>query len=77
MGEVRNVILLTVTVRADSRSRWHATMPKVPRLFHGIDAPPFTGQYTHWLDRETGKPNYVTGHSAASANGMGAGVKSC
>ncbi|NWO67891.1 alkaline phosphatase, partial [Escherichia coli] len=44
--------------------------------FKGIDALPFTGQYTHYsLDRETGKPNYVT-DSAASATAWASGVKS-
>lgn len=44
--------------------------------FKGIDALPMTGQYTHYsLDRETGKPSYVT-DSAASATAWSTGVKS-
>lgn len=44
--------------------------------FKGLDALPFTGQYTHYsLDKETGKPNYVT-DSAASATAWSTGIKS-
>lgn len=43
--------------------------------FHGIDALPLTGQYTHYsLDKKTGKPDYVT-DSAASATAWATGVK--
>ncbi|MDX7992940.1 alkaline phosphatase [Xenorhabdus littoralis] len=43
--------------------------------FQGIDALPFTGQYTHYsLDKKTQKPNYVT-DSAASATAWATGVK--
>ncbi|PHM70638.1 alkaline phosphatase [Xenorhabdus kozodoii] len=44
-------------------------------FFKGIDALPFTGQYTHYsLDKKTHKPNYVT-DSAASATAWATGVK--
>lgn len=44
-------------------------------FFKGIDALPLTGQYTHYaLDKETGKPDYVT-DSAASATAWSTGVK--
>ncbi len=44
-------------------------------FFKGIDALPFTGQYTHYsLDEKTKKPNYVT-DSAASATAWSSGVK--
>ncbi|VDY65598.1 Alkaline phosphatase precursor [Shimwellia blattae] len=43
--------------------------------FHGIDALPLTGQYTHYaLNKKTGKPDYVT-DSAASATAWATGVK--
>lgn len=45
-------------------------------FFKGIDALPLTGQYTHYsLDKQTGKPDYVT-DSAASATAWSTGVKS-
>ena len=45
-------------------------------MFQGLDALPFTGQYTHYsLDRKTHKPDYVT-DSAASATAWSTGVKS-
>ncbi|GAA5102057.1 alkaline phosphatase [Wohlfahrtiimonas larvae] len=44
--------------------------------FKGLDALPFTGQYTHYsLDKTTQKPDYVT-DSAASATAWSSGVKS-
>lgn len=44
-------------------------------FFKGIDALPFTGQYTHYsLDKKTQKPNYVT-DSAASATAWASGIK--
>lgn len=43
--------------------------------FKGIDALPFTGQYTHYaLNRDTKLPDYVT-DSAASATAWSSGVK--
>ena len=45
-------------------------------MFKGLDALPFTGQYTHYsLDQKTHKPDYVT-DSAASATAWSTGVKS-
>ncbi|WP_407864875.1 alkaline phosphatase [Phyllobacterium phragmitis] len=44
-------------------------------FFKGLDALPVTGQYTHYsLDRQTGKPTYVT-DSAASATAWASGIK--
>lgn len=44
-------------------------------MFKGIDALPFTGQYTHYsLHKENGKVDYVT-DSAASATAWSVGVK--
>ncbi|MGV7962848.1 alkaline phosphatase [Photorhabdus tasmaniensis] len=44
-------------------------------FFKGIDALPFTGQYTHYsLDKKTHKPNYAT-DSAASATAWASGIK--
>lgn len=44
-------------------------------MFKGLDALPFTGQYTHYsLDRNTHKPDYVT-DSAASGTAWSTGVK--
>ncbi|MEX0446307.1 alkaline phosphatase [Xenorhabdus sp. SGI246] len=44
-------------------------------FFKGIDALPFTGQYTHYsLNKKTKKPNYVT-DSAASATAWSTGTK--
>lgn len=44
-------------------------------MFKGIDALPVTGQYTHYsLDKETGKPDYVT-DSAASGSAWSTGTK--
>ncbi|GAA4822908.1 alkaline phosphatase [Tomitella cavernea] len=44
-------------------------------MFAGIDALPFTGQYTHYsLDQETGKPDYVT-DSSASGTAWSTGTK--
>lgn len=45
-------------------------------MFKGLDALPFTGQYTHYsLDAKTHKPDYVT-DSAASGTAWSTGVKS-
>ena len=44
--------------------------------FKGLDALPFSGQYTHYsLNKDTKKPDYVT-DSAASATAWSTGVKS-
>lgn len=76
-GEVRNVILLIGDGMGDSEITLARNVAEgAGGYFKGIDALPFTGQYTHYsLDRETGKPNYVT-DSAASATAWASGVKS-
>lgn len=75
--EVRNVILLIGDGMGDSEITIARNYAEgAGGAFKGIDALPFTGQYTHYsLDRETGKPNYVT-DSAASATAWANGVKS-
>lgn len=76
-GDVRNVILLIGDGMGDSEITLARNYAEgAGGYFKGIDALPFTGQYTHYsLDRETGKPNYVT-DSAASATAWASGVKS-
>lgn len=76
-GEVRNVILLIGDGMGDSEITIARNYAEgAGGYFKGIDALPMTGQYTHYsLDRETGKPNYVT-DSAASATAWASGVKS-
>ena len=76
-GDVRNVILLIGDGMGDSEITIARNYSEgAGGYFKGIDALPFTGQYTHYsLDRETGKPNYVT-DSAASATAWASGVKS-
>ncbi|MBB3695663.1 alkaline phosphatase [Sphingomonas sp. BK580] len=76
-GEVRNVILLIGDGMGDSEITLARDYAEgAGGYFKGIDALPFTGQYTHYsLDRATGKPNYVT-DSAASATAWASGVKS-
>lgn len=76
-GEVRNVILLIGDGMGDSEITLARDYAEgAGGYFKGIDALPFTGQYTHYsLDRTTGKPNYVT-DSAASATAWASGVKS-
>ncbi len=73
----RNVILLIGDGMGDSeitaaRNFAHGA----GGYFKGIDALPFTGQYTHYsLSKDTKKPDYVT-DSAASATAWSTGVKS-
>lgn len=76
-GEVRNVILLIGDGMGDSEITLARNYAEgAGGYFKGIDALPFTGHYTHYaLNRETGKPNYVT-DSAASATAWASGVKS-
>lgn len=76
-GDVRNVILLIGDGMGDSEITLARNYAEgAGGYFKGIDALPFTGHYTHYsLDRETGKPNYVT-DSAASATAWASGVKS-
>lgn len=75
-GEVRNVILLIGDGMGDSEitvARNYAM--GAGGFFKGIDALPISGQYTHYsLDKESGKPAYVT-DSAASATAWATGVK--
>lgn len=76
-GDVRNVILLIGDGMGDSEITVARNYAEgAGGYFKGIDALPFTGQYTHYsLVRETGKPDYVT-DSAASATAWASGVKS-
>lgn len=73
----RNVILLIGDGMGDSeitaaRNFAHGA----GGMFAGIDALPFTGQYTHYsLNKDTKKPDYVT-DSAASGTAWATGVKS-
>ncbi|KXF77123.1 alkaline phosphatase [Paramesorhizobium deserti] len=75
-GPAKNVILLIGDGMGDSEitiARDYAV--GAGNFFKGLDALPVTGQYTHYsLDRETGKPTYVT-DSAASATAWASGVK--
>lgn len=74
--EVRNVILLIGDGMGDSEITIARNYAEgAGGAFKGIDALPISGQYTHYaLDRETGKPNYVT-DTAASATAWSSGVK--
>jgi len=76
-AKVRNVILLIGDGMGDSEITLARNYAEgAGGYFKGIDALPFTGQYTHYsLDKETGKPDYVT-DSAASATAWAVGVKS-
>jgi alkaline phosphatase len=76
-GELRNVILLIGDGMGDSEITIARNYAEgAGGYFKGIDALPFTAQYTHYsLDRETGKPDYVA-DSAASATAWASGVKS-
>ncbi len=75
-GRAKNVILLIGDGMGDSEitsARNYAY--GADGRFPGIDALPLTGQYTTFaLDKETGKPNYVT-DSAASGSGWATGTK--
>lgn len=75
-GEVRNVILMIGDGMGDSEITIARNYAEGAGGFlKGIDALPVTGQYTHYsLDRETGKPDYVT-DSAASGTAWATGVK--
>ncbi|AKH43072.1 alkaline phosphatase [Altererythrobacter atlanticus] len=76
-AEVRNVILLIGDGMGDSEITIARNYAEgAGGYFKGLDALPVSGQYTHYsLDRETGKPVYVT-DSAASATAFSTGVKS-
>ncbi|MBD7919883.1 alkaline phosphatase [Cellulomonas sp. Sa3CUA2] len=75
-GHARNVILLVGDGMGDSeitiaRSYQHGAAGRLP----GIDALPLTGQYTTYaLDRQDGRPDYVT-DSAASGSAWATGTK--
>ncbi|MDO7252871.1 alkaline phosphatase [Helicobacter cappadocius] len=73
---VKNVILLIGDGMGDSEITIARNYYKGAGGFlDGIDAFPFSGQYTHYsLDKKTHKPNYVT-DSAASATAWSTGVK--
>lgn len=73
---VRNVILIIGDGMGDSEITIARNYYKGAGGFlDGIDALPFSGQYTHYsLDKKTHKPNYVT-DSAASATAWSTGVK--
>ncbi len=75
--KAKNVILLIGDGMGDSEitaARNYAC--GAAGMFKGLDALPFTGQYTHYsLDANTHKPDYVT-DSAASGTAWSTGVKS-
>ncbi|WEK45265.1 MAG: alkaline phosphatase [Candidatus Andeanibacterium colombiense] len=75
--EVRNVILMIGDGMGDSEITLARNYAEgAGGYFKGIDALPVSGQYTHYsLDKDTGKPTYVT-DSAASATAFSTGVKS-
>ncbi len=72
----KNVILLIGDGMGDSEITAARNVAEgAGGAFDGIDALPFTGQYTHYsLDRETGKPDYVT-DSSASGSAWSTGTK--
>ncbi|MGO1296398.1 MAG: alkaline phosphatase [Vibrio sp.] len=74
--DVHNVILLIGDGMGDSEITIARNYAKgASGFFRGIDALPFTGQYTHYsLDKKTHKPNYVT-DSAASGTAWSTGTK--
>lgn len=74
--DVRNVILMIGDGMGDSEITIARNYAQGAGGFlKGIDALPVTGQYTHYsLDKETGKPDYVT-DSAASGTAWATGVK--
>lgn len=73
----KNVILLIGDGMGDSEITAARNFAKgAGGYFEGLDALPFTGQYTHYsLNKDTKKPDYVT-DSAASATAWSTGVKS-
>jgi alkaline phosphatase len=76
-GPVKNVILLIGDGMGDSEITIARNYAEgAGGFFKGLDALPVTGQYTHYaLDRESGKPDYVT-DSAASGTAWATGTKS-
>ena len=75
-GEVKNVILFIGDGMGDSEITVARNYAEgAGGYFKGIDALPVTGQYTHYaLEKDTGKPGYVT-DSAASGTAWSTGVK--
>ena len=75
-GPVKNVILLIGDGMGDSEITLARNYARgAGGFFPGIDALPITGQYTHYaLNRQTGKPDYVT-DSAASGSAWATGTK--
>lgn len=75
-ADVRNVILMIGDGMGDSEITIARNYAQGAGGFlKGIDALPVTGQYTHYsLDKETGRPDYVT-DSAASGSAWATGVK--
>ena len=73
-GDVKNVILFIGDGMGDSEITVARNYAEgAGGFFKGIDALPITGQYTHYaLDRETGRPSYVT-NSAASGTAWSTG----
>ncbi|TGD13092.1 alkaline phosphatase [Brevibacterium sp. S111] len=72
----KNVILLIGDGMGDSEITAARNYAKGAHgRFDGLDALPMTGQYTTYaVDKDTGKPDYVT-DSAASATGWSSGTK--
>ncbi|MEU7146067.1 alkaline phosphatase [Nocardia sp. NPDC046473] len=75
-GPAKNVILLIGDGMGDSEITVARNVAEgAGGYFKGIDALPLTGSYTHYsLDKNTGKPDYVT-DSAASATAWATGTK--
>lgn len=74
--KAKNVILLIGDGMGDSEITAARNFAQgAGGYFKGLDALPFSGQYTHYsLDKNTHKPDYVT-DSAASATAWSTGVK--
>lgn len=75
-SDAKNVILLVGDGMGDSEITAARNVAEgAGGAFPGIDALPFTGQYTHYaLDQDTGEPNYVT-DSSASGTAWSTGTK--
>ena len=75
-GKAKNVILLIGDGMGDSEiTSARNYQVGADGRFSGIDALPLTGQYTTFaLDKDTGRPDYVT-DSAASGSGWATGTK--
>lgn len=75
-SKAKNVILLIGDGMGDSEITAARNVAEgAGGTFKGLDALPVTGQYTHYsLDKDTGKPDYVT-DSAASGSAWATGTK--